>query len=253
MKTICVFSQKYNAQIYDYKNGIDASGIVSLEFENKTNKMWLSTRSDGIYSYNGKNFINFKPKQDENPMHSSHVLKDIHQRLWYVNYTNNFLFYCKIEELPKFKIDTLINFNLDAFKAQKIEILNVNNHNSIVLVNDSSILILDLENKESKILKFHFKINNFLISDNRYLISANDGVYELDIKLTKTNKIFSSVSEGFISDKYHRCYYNYNKGVLTKLDLNFDKINEVKLTDKITNSLIDFNLIKNNLYIRKYQ
>ncbi len=192
------YSQEYNVQIYNSIRGLVSSGIVSIAFEDKTNKLWVSTRSDGVYSFNGKKYTKYKVKQEQKGVFSSHVIKDSKGKIWYINYSMPHIYFATLSDFKQNKIDTIINNDCDFFKTKKIEVIYIKNEPCILHHCVNFIFIYNLKTKKSEKININQIVKYLVYHDDAIYFSSENGIYSIGKENEIKPHILYSNIESFI-------------------------------------------------------
>lgn len=244
-----VFSQEYNVQIYNSIRGLVSSGIVSIAFEDKTNKLWVSTRSDGVYSFNGKIYQKYKVEQEQKGIYSSHVIKDYKGQIWYINYAIPHIYFATLNQFKKNKIDTIVNNDCDFFQTKKIDVIYLKNDPYILHHCENKIYLYHIKSKKRSEIKVSGTLINIHIHNENIYYSTETGIYKLNANLESNIVISYPNIESFVFDSLNPSHlWGFSKGHILKFENQILK-QSIVVTKKTDYEQIKINFINKSLYV----
>lgn len=244
-----LISQEYNVQIYNSIRGLVSSGIVSIAFENNTNKLWVSTRSDGVYSFNGKIYQKYKVEQEQKGIYSSHVIKDYKGQIWYINYAIPHVYFAKLNDFKNNKIDTITNNDCNFFLTKKIDVIYLNNDPYILHHCENKIYLYHLKTKKRKEIKVNGTIKNIHIFNQNIYYSNEVGIYKLNTDINHNLVINYPNLESFVFDSSNNNHiWGFSKGNILKFE-NQTLKDVISVTKNTDYEQLKLNFINNSLFI----
>lgn len=248
LSTLILYSQRYNTVIYDHKNGIEASELTSVAFEDKSNKMWLTTKSEGVYSFDGVNWTNHEIKQGDVPMHTKLFLKDKYGNVWFINSSFHFLFFSKIIKGNFSKLDSIPYFNQSFLNLIKMDLFIKDDTFFVCQVFNDKFVVFNLINKQTKTILHQEKINNFNIVNNRVLVSCKNGLFEYSYDFKTKFKLFNFQTFGIEYSNLDKKYFIVQNHELIILNQSLYNVKKIKLPIK-KNYFVKIKLIENFLFL----